>query len=257
MEVLLEGSLEAALAHIGVHGVALILVFRPLRGFDEAEISQNMGGVGGGILPDGGGLHRKARCIQLQNGRQILRGDVFQQGIGRQAGEVTAQLQLIPQPHHQAYLPVLPVVGNPVGATELLHKLGGRNVRVPLPIAQEVLKIPLPGGGELGEGVFIGLFQGHRKVLQIGDFPLLQEVDQLPQGFVGMIRIVNHVIVKHQVVAGPIGHQHIAVPVQNFPTGGRDPAPGGIGGLQTAVGIGVPNLQAIHPESKQAQHSDK
>ena len=30
VEVLLEGSLEAALAHIGVHGVALILVFRPL-----------------------------------------------------------------------------------------------------------------------------------------------------------------------------------------------------------------------------------
>ena len=149
VEIFFEGSFKAALAHIGIHGVALILVGLPLLGIHQTQVSKDVGGIGSGIFPHRRGFHIEARGVQLQNGRQILRRHVLQEGIGRQVGEIAAQLQLIAQSHHQPHLPVRPIVGNSIGTAQLLHQLGRRNVGIPLPVIQKVLEISLPGGREL------------------------------------------------------------------------------------------------------------
>ena len=79
-------------------------------------------------------------------------------------------------------------------------------------------------------------------MLQIGNAPLLQKIYQLTQRLVGIVRIVDHIVVEYQVVAGPVGHQHIAVPVQDLTPSGSHAAPCGIGGIPVAVRICIPDL---------------
>ena len=82
VEVLFKGFLETGLAHISVHGVAFFLEFCPFRIVHTAQVTQNMGTVLGVVFPDSGSFDLQTGGIQLQNGGQLLVGNVFQEGVG-------------------------------------------------------------------------------------------------------------------------------------------------------------------------------
>ena len=94
MEVLFKGLFKARLAHHGVHGVVLIFEFLPLAFGHTAHIAQNMGGVLGVVFPDRGAFHHQTRGVQLQKGREVLVGNVFQEGVGGKVGD-TAEGEFI------------------------------------------------------------------------------------------------------------------------------------------------------------------
>ena len=121
MEVLLKGQLKAGLTDFRVHGVALILVFRPLAVVHAAKVAQDVGGVLGVVFPDGGGLNVQTRSVQLQNGGQLLVGDVLQEGVGRQVGD-TAQVKFVSEADDRPGVLIGPAGGNVVAGTHLLHQ---------------------------------------------------------------------------------------------------------------------------------------
>jgi hypothetical protein len=61
-------------------------------------------------------------------------------------------------------------------------------------------------------------------------------------------------MVKHQIVAGPVGHQHIAVGVQNITPGCPHTGPGDIGGNIIGTGGFIRNLHRIQLDAEKAQH---
>ena len=98
MEVLLKGQLKACLSHQSVHFVGLvfqILVILPLLAVHSAHIAQNMGGILGIVLTDGGGFRIQSGNVQLQNGRQHIVLHILQKHITGQTGHHTTQRQLI------------------------------------------------------------------------------------------------------------------------------------------------------------------
>ena len=75
------------------------------------------------------------------------------------------------------------------------------------------------------------------------------EIGELPQALIGIIRIVEHVAVDDQVVAGPVGYQNVAVAVENLTPGSRNGGTIGVG-ADGAVGIGgIDHLHRIGTEA--------
>ena len=60
VEIILEGGFHPGTAHNGIHGVALVQIFLEALLGDAAHIAQDMGGVGGVVLPGGDGVNDHA-----------------------------------------------------------------------------------------------------------------------------------------------------------------------------------------------------
>lgn len=99
------------------------------------------------IFPDGGGFHHQAGDVQLQNGGQILVGDVLNKGVGRQLGN-TAKIKFVAHTDDGAGVLVRPALGNLVALPQLLNEQGRGDVRVQRPVNHEALEVVLPGGGK-------------------------------------------------------------------------------------------------------------
>ena len=195
----------------------------PLSAAHGANVSQDVGGVLGAVLTDGGCLHIHAGHIQLQHGRQGIRVHVGQKYIVAQTVHTEAQAQLIAQAQHRPGIQVAPVLRDTVAGTQPVHQQCGGNIRVKIvPVGQKALEIILPGSVVIAEGVFVGPILGDGQVVGILDPLLTAQLHQLQQGFVGRGGTGQNIVVHHQVITGPVGHQYIAVGVQNVAPGRLD-----------------------------------
>ena len=258
MKLFFEGLFKAALTDEGVHGVALFLIFRPLVCVDGTHGAQDMGGVLGVVLPDSGGFHVQAGGVQLQQGGQGLVGHVLDEDEGGQVGDI-AQVQLVAQADDRPAVLVGPIIGDLVGFAQLLDQQGRGDIRVQIHpvLAQELLEVPLPGIGILVDGVLKGAALRHGEVVGVvnAQFPAL--FHQLIQGFVGVAGGDDNVVVKHQVITGPVAHQDVAVAVQDVAPGGFDTGHGGKGGGVVGVALGVDDLQAEQLDAVQRQNAEE
>ena len=204
VQLLLKGQLHALLAHVGVHGVALVLVVVPFLGEDRAGPPQNMGGIGGVVLADGACLDLHTGDVQLgQLGDLAGILDVGEQGVGGQGG-IVAQIQLVAQAQNAAHVLVAPVVGDAETAAHELDELGRGDVGIPVVFLEEAAEIAVPGvPGGVG-GILKGLGVCDRQVVGIIDVQLPAQVHQAAQGFVGVRGVEQRVVDQDQVVAGPV-----------------------------------------------------
>ena len=130
MELFLKGLLQTGLAHLGVHGVAVQgLVVFPLLAAHGTHITQQMGGVGGVVLTDGGCLDVHAGDVQFLDGGQILVRGVFQEDVVGQVDD-GAQAHFIAQTDDGTGLLVRPVIGNKIAFTQVAQQQVGGNIRV-------------------------------------------------------------------------------------------------------------------------------
>ena len=125
VEVLLKGIFYALLAHHGVHGVVGVEVF-VLVGVHGARMAQQMGGIGGVVFPDRGGLHQDAGDAQLHHRRQVFRGDVPGQNVVIQGHSLDGpQLQLKADGDQPVGLLLGEAAGNIVVLPEVAHQVLG------------------------------------------------------------------------------------------------------------------------------------
>ena len=113
----------------------------------------------------------------------------------------------------------------------------------------------LPGGVQLRQSVLKGTGTGHGEVVAEGNVQLLALLNQTVQGVVPVGVGVDDVVVEHQVVAGPVAHQDVAVAVQNVSPGGADGGDGGVGLLVVGVAFCFNDLQG--KELAGEEHQDK
>ena len=246
VEVLLKGLLKTGLADVGIHGVALILVFGPVVVVHAAQVSQNVGGVGGMVFPDGGGFHHQARGVQLQKGGQVFTGNVGDENIAGQVGNA-AKVKFITQADNRPGLFLGPGVGNFVAGAHFFNQQRGGNIRVPAAVHHVVLEVALPGGGIVAEGVLKGTFRGNRQVIQVIHPQLLALFQQPVQVFVPVIRGFDNKVVEDQVVGGTVAYQNLAVAVQNGAAGCPHRGNGGVEGGVVRVAVGLDDLQIKEP----------
>ena len=83
---------------------------------------------------------------------------------------------------------------------------------------------------------------------------LLAELNKLINGLVGRGGAGQHEVVHHQVIAGAIAHQHIAVSVQDLAPGGLHAGPGGVGGGVVNHTAGFDDLKVIQTEREETQN---
>ena len=91
-------------------------------------------------------------------------------------------------------------------------------------------------------------------MIDVLNIQLVAQAHQLAQGLVGIVGVVQHVAVEHQIVAGPVAHQHHAVAVQNLAPGGADPGDSGIRRARIGLRVRLQNLLGVQPEPKDPQH---
>ena len=259
VEIFLKGFLKAGLTDVGVHGVALILVFGPVVVIHAAHVAQNVGGVGGVVFPDGGGFHHQAGGVQLQDGGKILTGYVLDENVVGQIGHA-AQVKFVAQADDAPGLLVRPFLRQLIALPHALNEQRGGDVGVQTPAVHKVLIIPLPGGIEAVQGVFKGAGGADGEVIVVADTQLLAFFQQIVQVLVAVVRGFDHVMVEYQVIAGPVAHQHIAVAVQDIASGGADGGDGGVGGCVVGVALGFNDLKGKelrcvkkHDKAKNAQ----
>ena len=178
MEILFKGVLHALSAHHGVHGVAQILVdLLVLVGLHGAGVAENVGSIGGVVLPDGGGLHNDAGHAQLHDGRQLLRAHVLGQAVVVQGNALDGADGELKAHRDQAVgLLVGEVVGDVVVGAEVVHKVLRRHVGIPAAAGEEGAEVPLPDGGIVVQGVGIGLRLADGEVALHVDAQLVAEV---------------------------------------------------------------------------------
>ena len=95
------------------------------------------------VFPDGGRLDHQTGGIQLQQRRQMLVGNVFQEGVSRQVGD-TAQVELIPEADDGPGILIRPGFGDIIAGAELFHQQRGGNVRVQTDVHHKTLEMVLP-----------------------------------------------------------------------------------------------------------------
>ena len=78
------------------------------------------------------------------------------------------------------------------------------------------------------------------------------QVHQLQQGFVGGNRAGQNIVVDHQIVTGPIGHQHIAPGIENVAAGCLNTGQRGKGGDVVGTAAGGNDLHIIQLKTKKA-----
>ena len=253
VEVFLKGQLEAGLAHLGVHGVPLLLIFSPLLVVHAAQIAKDVGGVLGVVFPDGGGLDVEAGGVQLQNGGQLLVGNVLQEGIGRKVCDA-AQVKFVPEADNGPGILVRPFVRNGITGAHLLHQQGGSDVGIQATVHHEQLEVVLPGGVEFGKGVGKGAGCGHGEVVGVGDAQLPALLHQIKECLVAVGVGFDDVVVEHQVVGSPVAHQNVTVAVQNIAPGRADGGNGAVDLGIIGVALGVDDLQLEKPQREQKQN---
>ena len=242
MEIFLKGLLEAGLADVGIHGVALILVFGPVGVVHAAHVAQNVGGVGGVVFPDGGGFHHQTRGIQLQNGGQVLVGNVLDEHVVGQVGHA-AQVEFVAQADDAPGLFVGPFFGQLIADPHFFHQQWSGDIRVQTPVHHEVLVVALPGGVVAVQSILKGTGGGDGEVVVVGDAQLLALFQQVIKVLVPVVCGFDHVVVEHQVIAGPVAHQHVAVSVQDVSPGGTDGGDGGVSGCVVGIAFCFDDLQ--------------
>ena len=253
VEVFFKSLLKARLTDVGVHGVVLVFIDFPVIGVHTAHVAQDMGGVLGVVFPDGGGFDHQTRGIQLQDGAEVLVGNVFHEGVGGQIGNA-AKVKFVAHTHHGPGLFVGPGFRDVIAFPELFQQQRGGNIRVQLPVAHIVLEVVLPGGGVVVEGVLEGAGLGHGEMVQIFHAQLQGLVVKPVEVIVTSLGGFDNVVVKHQVITGPVTHQHIAVAVQDIAPGGTDGGNGGIDGGVVRVAIGLDDLQGEELTGKHGKH---
>ena len=118
---------------MGIHGVDLafqLAVVGPLVLGHGAHIAQNVGSVGGGVLPDGGGFGLQARGVQLQNGGKGGAGGILNENVVGQIGDALPQIQFIPDADDSTGVLVGPILGDLVAFPQLADQQRLGNIRV-------------------------------------------------------------------------------------------------------------------------------
>ena len=90
VEPVLKGTLHAAFTHQSVHRVALCLIFRPILRVNAGDAAQNVGGVGGVVLPDGGLSRGDAGKIAVGDLGDQLRGHILGKDVAVPARQLIA-----------------------------------------------------------------------------------------------------------------------------------------------------------------------
>ena len=253
MEVFLEGLLQAGLTDDGVHVISAVqvLVVLPVSGVHGAGETQNVGGVLGVVFPDGGGFHVQTGNIQLQNFRQILVGDILNEDIVGKAGHA-AQVELIEQTDDSTGFVRGPFHRDLIAFPQDFHQQGSGHIGVQRQVRQIALEIALPGGAVVFQGVFEGTGLGDGEVVGILQIQLLAPLQQIIQVLVTAVGGLDDIVVEHQVIAGAVAHQLIAVTVHHFATGSLHGDIRGIGG--GVIGITADDLQTKELDAVQGQH---
>ena len=122
---------------------------------------------------------------------------------------------------------------------------------------QIILEMTLPGSIVLVQGIDKGALRGDGEMLSIGHTGFLTALDQLIEVVIGAVGGDQHVVVDHQVIAGPVGHQQITVGIQNIAPGRLDAGVGckGCGIIRLAAGLY--DLQIIQLEAEEQHHHRK
>ena len=260
VEVFFKGFLQAVLAYQGVHGIAVFFLvdIRPLAGGDRANVSENVGGIFGVVFPGGGGFGLQARGVQLQNGGQSLTAGVCQEHVVGKIGDALPQVQLIADADDGPGVGIGPGFGNAVVGTELLNQQRSGNVRVQAALFRQVfLEIALPGGAHLVENVGKGSCVGDGEVVGVFDVHIPAKGYQLKKIVIAAGGTADDIVVEHQVVAGPVADQDIAVAVGDFAPGGLDPGFGGVVFHVVHHAAGFDDLLAVKFQGEKAQHQAK
>ena len=213
-----------------------------------------MGGILGIVFPDGGCLGIQARNIQLQHGGQQLAADILHDDITGQASHDATQIQLIAHANDGTGIGIGHGGRDLIDLPQLLHQQRCGNIRVQAAahLGQVLLKIALPGGIVVTEGVFKGGFLADREMIVVLHIHLPAQLHQLHEVIVGAGGGQDHIVVKHQVIAGTVGNQHIAVAVQDLTPGRLDTGDRGkiFGVIHLAAGLH--DLQIIELDGKKA-----
>ena len=180
MQIFLKRLFDAGRADHGVHGVALLLILRPLVGSHRADGAEQMRGVGSFVFADRAGLDDNARNAKLRDRRQRLRVHVLCQHVVFKTRIVDAsKLQLVADGDDVIHIVRVPVVRNPVCLAQVPHQRGRRNVEVVVAIVEEHAEVVLPRGVQALHVVFIRLRLRHREVALALDAELLAHLQQL------------------------------------------------------------------------------
>ena len=191
MEVFFKRHFKAGLAHHGIHFIALVLVIFPLVAAHGAHIAQNMGCILGGIFPNGGSFHVKARDVQLQNGGPGFFGYVLNEHKVGQAGDIAlAQRQLIAQSDDPSCFLVGPFLGDLVAFAQGFDQQRGGNIRIQAAAGGQIgLEIALPGAVVIAQGIGEGPLHGDGKMIRIFDIQIRAQLGQPAQRFVGLVGV--------------------------------------------------------------------
>ena len=256
VELLFKNLLQAGLAHHGIHLVAFdILIVFPLLFIHGTGMTQNVGGIFGGILPDGGSFHHQTGGIQFQDGGQVIALNVLDEDIIVQVCHA-AQGKFIVNADDRPGILIGPVLGDLVAGAEPLQQQRGSDIGVDFLICQVFLEITLPGRGLLLQGILKGPVLGDGEVVHIFGTDLIAQLVKLQKIVVGTLGAVDNIGDQHQVITGPVADQRIAVAVQDIAPGSLD------GGAELEiVGIrlvlGFHDLHIIELKREEAHHHQK
>ena len=204
------------------------------------------------IFPDGGGFHHQTGDVQLQNGGQILVGDVLNKGVGRQLGN-TPKIKFVAHTDDGAGVLVRPALGDFVAFPQLFNEQRRGDVRVQRPVNHEALEVVLPGGGKIVQSILKGAGLAHGEMVVIAEIQLPAFLHKGVQRLVGLAVGLDNVVVEHQIIAGPVAHQDVAVAVKDITTGGTDGGNGGVFCDVVGVAVCLDDLKVkkLHGEQRQ------
>ena len=208
------------------------------------------------VFPDGGGFHHQTGDVQLQNGGQILVGDVLNKGVGRQLGN-TPKIKFVAHTDDGAGVLVRPALGNLVALPQLLNEQGRGDVRVQRPVDHEALEVVLPGGGKIVQSVLKGAGLAHGEMVVVAQVQIPALVYERVQRFVGLAVGLDNVVVEHQIITGAVAHQNVAVPVEDIAAGGTDGGNGGVFRDVVGVAVGLDDLKIKELQGEQRQNRNK
>ena len=77
------------------------------------------------------------------------------------------------------------------------------------------------------------------------------------QRFVGLAVGLDNVVVEHQIIAGPVAHQLVAVAVKDIAPGGTDGGNGGVFRDVVGVAVGLDDLKIKELQGEQRQNRNK
>ena len=228
-----------------------------------------MGGVGGIVLPDGGGGDLGAGVVSVVEQGDHLRVDVLHHGVGGgvhqladgqlilhaddAAGLVEAEgdgnLEFLPQPLHQS-VGGKAQGGEIVGGDVLRRGVLGHHLQLVPQKGSEAVALGLVELGQGGEGVGKGGGLGDGQVVHPGDALALAQLHQAQNGLVFVLALVQGAGVEGQVVGKAAGHHLPAAAV-------GDDAPGGLHGLLLGDGADGPGqIVVVLVDLNVVQHAD-